>query len=94
MGRKEREREQRRKNRDEIREYLPYKAIHLDGVEADDVIGTLTMRTQEFGQDEPIMIVSSDKDFIQLQKYNNCEPSNANLQACTHSDLQTCTHAG
>ena len=29
------------------------------------------MRTQEFGQDEPIMIVSSDKDFIQLQKYNN-----------------------
>ncbi len=57
--------------RDEIREYLPYKVIHLDGVEADDVIGTLTMRTQEFGQDEPIMIVSSDKDFIQLQKYNN-----------------------
>ncbi len=57
--------------RDEIREYLPYKVIHLDGVEADDVIGTLTMRTQEFGKDEPIMIVSSDKDFIQLQKYNN-----------------------
>ena len=57
--------------RDEIREYLPYKVIHLDGVEADDIIGTLTMRTQEFGQDEPIMIVSSDKDFIQLQKYNN-----------------------
>ena len=57
--------------RDEIRDYLPYKVIHLDGVEADDVIGTLTMRTQEFGQDEPIMIVSSDKDFIQLQKYNN-----------------------
>ena len=26
--------------RDEIREYLPYKVIHLDGVEADDVIGT------------------------------------------------------
>ena len=57
--------------RDEIREYLPYKVIHLEGVEADDIIGTLTMKTQDFGQDEPIMIVSSDKDFIQLQKYNN-----------------------
>jgi len=57
--------------RDEIRENLPYKVMHLEGCEADDIIGTLTMQTQEFGQHEPIMIVSSDKDFIQLQKFNN-----------------------
>ena len=57
--------------RDEIRDYLPYKVIHLEGIEADDVIGTLTMQTQEFGMDEPVMIVSSDKDFIQLQKFKN-----------------------
>ena len=57
--------------RDEIRDYLPYKVVHLEGVEADDVIGTLTMETQEFGQAEPVMIISSDKDFIQLQKYKN-----------------------
>ena len=29
------------------------------------------METQEFGQAEPVMIISSDKDFIQLQKYKN-----------------------
>ena len=57
--------------RDEIRDYLPYKVIHMEGIEADDIIGTLTMQTQEFGMAEPVMIVSSDKDFIQLQKFNN-----------------------
>ena len=57
--------------RDEIRDYLPYKVIHMEGIEADDVIASLVMETQEFGQDEPVMIVSSDKDFIQLQKFKN-----------------------
>ena len=57
--------------KDEIRENLPYKVLHMEGCEADDIIGALTNRTQEFGQHEPIMIVSSDKDFIQLQKYSN-----------------------
>jgi len=57
--------------RDEIKENLPYKVVHQDGVEADDIIGTLVARTQEFGMDEPVMIISSDKDFIQLQKYRN-----------------------
>ena len=49
--------------RTEIKEYLPYKVLHMDGCEADDIIGALTLKTQEFGQDEPIMIISSDKDF-------------------------------
>ena len=57
--------------RDEIKENLPYKVLHMDGVEADDIIASLAMFTQEFGNDEPVMIVSSDKDFIQLQKFNN-----------------------
>tara|TARA_B100001059_G_scaffold202962_1_gene211221 strand:+ start:3967 stop:4824 length:858 start_codon:yes stop_codon:yes gene_type:complete len=57
--------------RDEIRDNLPYKVIHQEGIEADDIIGTLALRTQEFGNDEPVMIVSSDKDFIQLQKFKN-----------------------
>tara|TARA_B100000902_G_scaffold188067_1_gene180038 strand:- start:5743 stop:6597 length:855 start_codon:yes stop_codon:yes gene_type:complete len=57
--------------RDEIAENLPYKVIHMDGVEADDIIASLVLETQEFGKDEPVMIVSSDKDFIQLQKYKN-----------------------
>jgi len=57
--------------KEEIRDNLPYKVIHMDGVEADDIIASLVMETQEFGKDEPVMIVSSDKDFIQLQKYKN-----------------------
>jgi hypothetical protein len=57
--------------RDEIKENLPYKVLHMEGLEADDVIGALAINTQEFGKNEPVMIISSDKDFIQLQKYSN-----------------------
>lgn len=57
--------------REEIQENLPYKVIQIDTCEADDIIGTLTMQTQEFGQHEPVMIVSADKDFIQLQRFKN-----------------------
>ena len=56
---------------EEIGDNLPYKTIKIDGCEADDIIGTLVERTQEFGQHDDVMIVSADKDFIQLQKYNN-----------------------
>lgn len=57
--------------RDEIKENFPYKVIHIDGCEADDIIGTLVEQTQEFGHHEDVMIVSADGDFKQLQKYNN-----------------------
>lgn len=57
--------------REEIKENFPYKFVHLEGVEADDVIATLVEETQEFGKAEPVMIISSDKDFVQLHKYKN-----------------------
>lgn len=57
--------------REEIRENLPYKVIHVQSAEADDIIGALAIESQEFGRHEPIMIVSADKDFIQLHKYEN-----------------------
>ena len=57
--------------REEIKANLPWKVIHMDGCEADDIIGTLTHQTQEFGQHEPVMIISGDKDFAQLQKFDN-----------------------
>lgn len=57
--------------REEIKGNFPYKFVHIEGVEADDVIGTLVEQTQEFGKAEPVMIISSDGDFIQLQKYKN-----------------------
>jgi hypothetical protein len=45
--------------------------MHVDGCEADDVIAQLAIETQEFGKYEDVMIVSADKDFAQLQIYNN-----------------------
>jgi 5'-3' exonuclease len=56
---------------EEIGDNLPYKTIKIDGCEADDIIATLAEDTQEFGRHDDIMIVSADKDFIQLQKWNN-----------------------
>ena len=55
----------------EIRENLPYRMVGVRGCEADDVIATIVDSTQEFGKNEPVMIISSDHDFIQLQKYKN-----------------------
>ena len=48
--------------RDEIRENFPYKVIEVYGAEADDVIAILLKHK---GENKNI-IVSSDKDFIQL----------------------------
>ena len=62
------------KIRDEIKDNFPYRVIRVEKAEADDVIGVLT---KEFGvqlmndDSEKILIVSSDKDFQQLQKYAN-----------------------
>lgn len=57
------------KVRDELKEYFPYKVIHIDRAEADDIIGTLV---HEHGNTvQRIMIVSGDKDFRQLQTYVN-----------------------
>ena len=56
---------------DEIKEYMPYRCIHVKGAEGDDCIAALTRRTQEFGKQEPVMIIASDKDYIQLQRYQN-----------------------
>ena len=51
----------------EFKEILPYKFLEVYGAEADDIIGTLC---KEY-QDQKTMIISGDKDFIQLQKYEN-----------------------
>ena len=56
------------KIRDEIKEHLPYRVINVDGAEADDVIAVLT---EKFSKTESVLILSSDKDFVQLQKYDN-----------------------
>ena len=53
--------------RSEIKENFPYKYLEVFGAEADDIIGFLC----EENRDEKIMIISGDKDFIQLQKFPN-----------------------
>ena len=55
------------KIRSEIKQNFPYKYLEVFGAEADDIIGFLC----EENRDEKIMIISGDKDFIQLQKYSN-----------------------
>jgi len=50
----------------EFKDNLPYKYLEVYGAEADDIIATLVKNKKE-----PIMIVSGDKDFIQLQKYSD-----------------------
>ena len=52
--------------KDELKDNLPYKFLEVYGAEADDIIGTLCATISE-----EIMIVSGDKDFIQLQKFPN-----------------------
>jgi len=49
----------------EFKNNLPYKYLEVYGAEADDIIATLC----KSNQDEKIMIISGDKDFIQLHKY-------------------------
>lgn len=59
------------KVKQELRDYFPYKVIEVDGAEADDIIGTLVR--EHHLMENHILIVSSDKDFMQLQKYKNVD---------------------
>lgn len=52
----------------EIKENFPYRYIEVYTAEADDVIATIT---KTYHEKEPILIISGDKDFVQLQKYSN-----------------------
>jgi hypothetical protein len=59
--------------RDELKEHFPYKVIHIDHCEADDIIGVIA---HEYGTElnigtEPMLILSGDKDYIQLHRYAN-----------------------
>jgi hypothetical protein len=56
------------KIRDELKENFPYKVLDVHGAEADDIIAVLTARLSAHSD---VLILSSDKDFGQLQKYGN-----------------------
>ncbi len=57
--------------RDEIKENFPYKVLEVEGAEADDCIATVVDYVSKTPTAyEQVLILSGDKDFIQLQKHN------------------------
>lgn len=68
--------------REELDEYFPYKVLQFDGLEADDIIGVIA---HQFGTElnmgnEKILVLSGDKDYIQLQTYANVDQYNPVLK--------------
>jgi len=60
--------------RSDLETYFPYLVIGVERAEADDVIAALCHdHGRVLGASPPILILSSDKDFVQLQKYSNVE---------------------
>ena len=57
--------------RDEIRDNFPYKVLDVEGAEADDCIATIVDYISKTPTAfEKVLVLSGDKDFIQLQKHN------------------------
>ena len=54
----------------ELKEYFPYRVIDIESAEADDIIATLVKEHSDFNP-EDILILSGDKDFIQLHVHDN-----------------------
>lgn len=56
----------------EIKDNFPYRVVQVEGAEADDVIGSIVMKYgQSLNSDNKILILSGDKDFVQLQMFGN-----------------------
>ena len=69
------------KIREEIKTFFPYKVIQIDTAEADDIIGTIVHKKGTImNSGEKILILSSDKDYIQLHKYGNVSQYNPALK--------------
>lgn len=71
-----------RKVRSEIKEVFPYKTMYLNQLEADDIISVLV---ENLYDKENILIVSSDKDFQQLQRFPDVQqysPHKKNMIVC------------
>ena len=75
------------KIRAELKEYFPYKVIDIESAEADDVIATLVFSESFNNPTEKVLILSGDKDFIQLHIYGNVKQYDPTRKKwITHSD--------
>lgn len=54
----------------ELAEFFPYQVIDIPRAEADDIIGVIAKREHTV---EKVLVLSGDKDFVQLQKYKNVD---------------------
>ena len=55
----------------ELTEFFPYKVLEVKNAEADDIIASVVFHVASEPKNyEKVLILSSDKDFIQLQRYN------------------------
>ncbi len=72
-----------KKIREELKQHSPYKVIEATGAEADDIIGVLC---RQYGDSEKIMILSSDKDFVQLQTNPNIKQYSPTLKKFIKAD--------
>jgi hypothetical protein len=79
------------KVRDELKTYFPYKVIQVPHAEADDIIGTIVHKEgTELNIGEPILVLSGDKDYIQLHKYANVKQFDPTRKRwIKHSDPET-----
>lgn len=65
--------------KEELRAFFPYRVIEVEGAEADDIIATLVEWSAEndvregalFSEPSPLLIISGDHDFIQLQRFKH-----------------------
>lgn len=76
----------------ELKNYFPYKFLAVEQAEADDIIASLCMK---YGETEKIMIVSSDKDFQQLQRYSKVKqysPSKKDYLVCENPEEYLIEH--
>jgi len=61
--------------KNELKEHMPYRLIEIDTAEADDIIAALVKKYIN----QKILILSGDKDFIQLHR-NQLTPSNNHVK--------------
>jgi hypothetical protein len=67
--------------KEEIRDNFPYKYMYVEQCEADDIIAILVKHATE-----PVMIISGDKDFQQLHKYDYVKQWSPNVNKLIHCE--------
>ena len=63
----------------EIKENFPYRYMYVENCEADDIIAVLTQHAYILDTGKPVLIVTGDKDFQQLQRYDKVKQWSPNL---------------